>query len=243
MTTIGTARPDVSSVLNGLKDFQRDSVEYIFKRLYTDSDPVSRFLVADEVGLGKTLVARGVIAKAIDHLWETIDRIDVIYICSNQDIARQNIDRLNITENQNFQLASRATLLPLEVHQLKNESIFGEGAITRSFDSDGNLTSKSHYGVTTHFTYYGSGNIKSITDARGYKTKYYNYWRGVWACEVQPVDIFDPDVTNDLFNAYACKVNEPTGSFIQVRQSTDSFGNITTSNCFYWGLSVYRCTR
>ena len=36
--------------------------------MYEDPDLVHRFLVADEVGLGKTLVARGVIAKAIDHL-------------------------------------------------------------------------------------------------------------------------------------------------------------------------------
>ena len=42
-------------------------------------------------GLGKTLVARGVIARTIDHLWEEVPRIDVIYICSNADIARQNI--------------------------------------------------------------------------------------------------------------------------------------------------------
>ena len=123
MTTIGTARPDVGSVLNGLKDFQRDSVEYIFKRLYTDSDQVSRFLVADEVGLGKTLVARGIIAKAIDHLWDTIDRIDVIYICSNQDIARQNIDRLNITDEREFQHASRATLLPIKIQKLRSNKL------------------------------------------------------------------------------------------------------------------------
>ena len=64
-------------------------------------DRTRRFLVADEVGLGKTLVARGVIARTIDHLWNEVSRdkerrIDVIYICSNADIARQNIDRLDI---------------------------------------------------------------------------------------------------------------------------------------------------
>ena len=39
--------------LAGLKDFQRKTVDYVFKRLYGD-DPTSRFLIADEVGLGKT---------------------------------------------------------------------------------------------------------------------------------------------------------------------------------------------
>ena len=59
----------------------------MFRRLYLDPDPASRFLIADEVGLGKTLVARGLIAKAVDHLWDSIERIDVLYICSNQEIA------------------------------------------------------------------------------------------------------------------------------------------------------------
>ena len=44
-----------------LKDFQVDTVEYVLRRLYDDPDPTDRFLVADEVGMGKTLVARGVI--------------------------------------------------------------------------------------------------------------------------------------------------------------------------------------
>src|SRR3954447_3619977 len=89
-------RPDVDAVLGLLKDFQRRTVDYAFRRLYTDSDATRRFLVADEVGLGKTLVARGVVARAVDHLWNDVERIDVVYICSNADIARQNINRLNI---------------------------------------------------------------------------------------------------------------------------------------------------
>jgi hypothetical protein len=58
---------NVDAILAQLKDFQRASVEYVFRRLYLDEKPARRFLVADEVGLGKTLVARGVIAKAIQH--------------------------------------------------------------------------------------------------------------------------------------------------------------------------------
>src|SRR5215213_10641746 len=106
----GVARPDTTAVLGGLKDFQRDTVEYVFSRLY-GPDPTPRFLVADEVGLGKTLVARGVIAKAIDHLWDKKDRIDVVYVCSNADIARQNVNRLNVTEDQEFVRTERITLL------------------------------------------------------------------------------------------------------------------------------------
>ena len=123
MSTISLERPQVDKVLSGLKDFQQDTVEYVFRRLYLDEDRSSRFLIADEVGLGKTLVARGLIAKAVDHLWDTIDRIDVIYICSNQEIARQNIDRLNITDEREFQHASRATLLPIVINQLRGKKL------------------------------------------------------------------------------------------------------------------------
>lgn len=113
-----TTRPYPRAILKNLKDFQRDTVEYVFRRLYTDRDATNRFLIADEVGLGKTLVARGLIAKAIDHLWERVKRIDIIYICSNADIARQNINRLNITGKADFTFASRITLLPITLRAL-----------------------------------------------------------------------------------------------------------------------------
>ncbi len=116
---------DTARVLGSLKDFQRLSVDYVFDRLY-GKDCTRRFLLADEVGLGKTLVARGVIAKAIEHLRRNGNRrIDIIYICSNADIARQNINRLNVTNQRNFELASRITELPTLVHELeKNELNF-----------------------------------------------------------------------------------------------------------------------
>lgn len=105
---------DVNLGLEGLKDFQKKTVNYVFKCLYKGNGR-ARFLIADEVGLGKTLVARGIIAKAVDHLRSENKkmRIDIVYICSNQSIARQNIDRINIIDNDESALADRMTLLPL----------------------------------------------------------------------------------------------------------------------------------
>lgn len=118
-----SAPVDVSRILTGLKPFQRRSVDYVFDRLY-GRDATSRFLLADEVGLGKTLVARGVIARAIEHLRQSgRDRIDVVYICSNADIARQNINRLNVTGQPDFQFATRITLLPEQVHDLSQNAV------------------------------------------------------------------------------------------------------------------------
>jgi hypothetical protein len=115
--------PDVAGVLDGLKDFQRETARYVFRRLYLDQDYTRRFLVADEVGLGKTLVARAVIAQAIDHLWDKVQRIDIVYICSNADIAKQNINRLTIDGKEEFVFSSRATLLPIELHNLKKNKL------------------------------------------------------------------------------------------------------------------------
>lgn len=129
-----------AEVLAGLKDFQRDTVEYVFGRLFTDPEPTRRFLVADEVGLGKTLVARGVIAKAIEHLQDQVRRVDVLYICSNAEIARQNIQKLNVTGDKDFQLASRITLLPLTLRDLTSRRLnFASFTPGTSFDLRSNL--------------------------------------------------------------------------------------------------------
>jgi hypothetical protein len=118
-------RPDVSRVLGRLKDFQRASVDHVFRRLYTDADAVDRFLLADEVGLGKTHVARGVIARALEHLWEDVPRLDVVYLCSNAEIASQNISRLWLKElgDPESAFSSRITLLPLHTGDLKGRKV------------------------------------------------------------------------------------------------------------------------
>ncbi|MEO7262797.1 MAG: helicase-related protein [Jatrophihabitantaceae bacterium] len=117
-------RPDVEAVLSQLKDFQRATVEHVHRRLWLDDDPARRFLVADEVGLGKTMIAKGVIAKTLDHLWDNseVERIDLVYICSNAQIARQNIARLNIP-GEDLNHADRLTLLARNVRQLRERKV------------------------------------------------------------------------------------------------------------------------
>ena len=106
-----------------LKPFQRTTVDYVTKRLYEDTDFTRRFLVADEVGLGKTMVARGVIARTIERLWDDVKRIDVIYICSNRAIASQNVNRLNVLKEQAVALPTRMTLLPLRASALASKKV------------------------------------------------------------------------------------------------------------------------
>lgn len=99
-------------VLDGLTAFQRETVEHVIGRFY-GADRATRFLVADETGLGKTMVARGVIARAIEQLEHDPDvaRIDVVYVCSNLDIAQQNLNALDVTGKLHRPIASRLTLL------------------------------------------------------------------------------------------------------------------------------------
>ena len=114
---------DAAPVLASLKAFQRNTVEHVFERLY-GAQAVSRFLVADEVGLGKTLVARGVIAKVLEHLQRRgKPRVDVLYICSNAAIATQNIRRLRMGGASEFSLATRLTYLPRQVHSLREKRV------------------------------------------------------------------------------------------------------------------------
>jgi hypothetical protein len=115
-------RFSASPILAGLKDFQRRTVDYVFDSLYAKSS-TARFLVADEVGLGKTMVARGLIARVLENLQDTIERIDIIYICSNAAIAAQNVNRLNVIGQKEFAIASRLTFLPMQVQELAQNKV------------------------------------------------------------------------------------------------------------------------
>lgn len=89
----------IQETLNGLKDFQAKTVEYVFEQLYVKGR--NKMLIADEVGLGKTIVAKGIIAKAFGQFTPTpaMRVFNVIYICSNQALAKQNLKKLNFSGN------------------------------------------------------------------------------------------------------------------------------------------------
>jgi hypothetical protein len=118
---IGAAELD--RILSQLKDFQRSTVDYVFRRMYLDVVPAHRFLVADEVGLGKTMVARGIIARTLHHLADRVSRIDVVYVCSNAAIAEQNINRLNVLGWDHAAVATRLTMLPVLTERLSRNRV------------------------------------------------------------------------------------------------------------------------
>ena len=95
---LGKLKSIEQTVLDGLKDFQLATAKRVFE-LYMQGQ--NRVLVADEVGLGKTLIAKGVIAQTARYHYEDLqDKLfKVVYVCSNQAIANQNLNKLKICED------------------------------------------------------------------------------------------------------------------------------------------------
>ena len=90
-----------------LAQFQEAAVQHIVGRL-RDKGGSRRMLLADEVGLGKTVVARGVIEKLLERRRRPLT---VIYLCSNAEIAEQN--RIKLDPNSRRPIG-RVTELAME---------------------------------------------------------------------------------------------------------------------------------
>jgi len=92
------------------------------------------------------------------------------------------------------------------IKQVKDETIKSAGKVNgvsvdastiRTFDLAGNLLQENKYGVTTDFTYYLTGDMKTTTNARGFKTTYDNYKRGTPQVENHPEGVVLSRAVND----------------------------------------------
>ena len=116
-------------ILSELKDFQRATTERCFDLFKSGQ---RRVLVADEVGLGKTLIARGVIAKLANYHEQTGDDLfKVLYICSNSSIANQNIRKLIIYDSVTVDGVSdtRLSMQHLKIFEQENDPEIKAGYI------------------------------------------------------------------------------------------------------------------
>lgn len=115
--------------MRGLKDFQRATVERIDYLFRHDQN---RVLVADEVGMGKTLIARGTIVKTARlRLEEGDDLLKVVYICSNTSIANQNVQKLKVSSTAKIEGVSdtRLSMLHLKITEQESDKSLQEGFI------------------------------------------------------------------------------------------------------------------
>ena len=107
-------------IMSGLKDFQQATVNRI-DELYRSGQ--MRVLVSDEVGLGKTLIAKGTIAKLAKMQKASGDKlVKVVYICSNSAIAEQNLDKLRISNEVRTEATSSSRLSMQHLNIFMQES-------------------------------------------------------------------------------------------------------------------------
>ena len=107
-----------------LSDVQQATVDYLYHRMYEEGQ--GRMLVADEVGLGKTWIAKGLIAKAF-YRWQKSrcqekKRFNVFYICSNQQLAAQNLKKVNFTKDKRC-IVSQVNRISLLAYKPNNEDV------------------------------------------------------------------------------------------------------------------------
>ena len=118
-----------AKTMHGLKDFQRATVERID---YLFRNGQNRVLVADEVGMGKTLIARGAIVKTARMRLEQQDELmKVVYICSNTSIANQNIQKLKVSDSARIEGVSdtRLSMLHLKIAEQESDEALREGYV------------------------------------------------------------------------------------------------------------------
>lgn len=121
------------TVMDGLTPFQRATVKHVAQLYRGDGRGAGRrrVLVADEVGLGKTLIARGVLAEiAMLRAEEGDPLVKVAYICSNAAIALQNVRKLKIDGDIKMESPDDSRL---SMQHLKVASERGDEALARRY--------------------------------------------------------------------------------------------------------------
>lgn len=124
-----TLKNIISETLDHLKDFQTKTVEVVYNKLYNEHR--KKHLVADEVGLGKTIVAKGLIAKVLSDHIKINKPFRVVYICSNQALAAQNLRKLNILKDTDDSSISIDRLI-FQVYKNDTSKVFQLKSLTPS---------------------------------------------------------------------------------------------------------------
>lgn len=204
-----------------LKDFQCATVERIDELFRSGQN---RVLIADEVGLGKTLIARGAIVKTAKIQYENGDDIfKIVYICSNQVIANQNIRKLDVFDIKPEGNSSEARLSMQHLRIAQQEH---DAKKSRSFAQLIPLTPSTSFNITV-----GGGTkeeralmyviLERIPALKGYLTE---------LCRFMSRDVKD---WKGIVNYFRWRVNtledegsEYPGSFIEKIEEFDSQNNI-----------------
>lgn len=97
------------------KDFQEETAQHIVDLFNSGKN---RVLLADEVGLGKTIVSR----RVVELMKQNAESFKVIYVCSNQNIISQNAEKLGIEKVNVLKLSeSRLSTQHRTLYEKKNQ--------------------------------------------------------------------------------------------------------------------------
>ena len=142
-------------------------------------------------------------ARAPLMVSRTINRDGTNYVTSYQNHdAYGNPGRIVEAGNASKQtdITYGVNLTKWLLHQSQTEVIVGQPSsknISRTFDSNGNVTQITKYGVTDTYGYHSTGDLLSHTNARGRTWTFSDYFRGIPRNEVRPENVTISRVVNN----------------------------------------------
>ena len=118
------------------------------------------------------------------------------------------------------------------VDKISSETIQGIGSIVRNFNADGTLKDESKYGVLTEYTYHPTGDLATVTDARGrvkgYSTQFNDYHRGIAQEEIHPVSVVKDIITKKVINATGTVKSKTNGRGYTTSFTYDKLNRLKT---------------
>ncbi len=253
------AQTQLNKTLASLKDFQLATVDAVL-RSYKNTGS-HRILVADEVGLGKTIVAKGVIAellkeKLLQENYQNKPLLRVTYICSNLTLANENRKKLSVfngdAQKRYVQEPSYSRLLEIAV-------------VDQQPDEDNKILEVCSLTPSTSFTLTrGHGNwyerliiyfaLTQNIKLKKYMRKLSNFFSNNvnrWQSEksyFRDNKNLDKDVVEAFLNMLSDEVSQVDKDFCEIERVTGSWIDFLLAYCqgelsFYHEVRVRACIR
>ena len=176
------------------------------KLLHTEQTEYELYLLSNENFWVRDKLAINTYVPRIKQKLITREGTNYITDFSNYDVYG-NVGHVVETGNDDIRTTDYTYYIDTTnwiVNQLEDETITGIGTIDRTFNLDGTLKSESKYGVLTEYTYHPTGDLETVTDARGkvlnYKTRFNDYYRGIAREVINPVSNTKNIITRKVVN-------------------------------------------
>ena len=186
-----------NSTQKKLKTFQKKTVNRVVE-LFLKENSTKRVLVSDEVGLGKTFVAKGVVDRLrIELIKKSKTHFKIAYICGNQIIARQNVVKL-ISDSDSVN--NSEDRLSMQHYHLSKERI-NSGKNFTSIVAMSPITSFSLKGQATGLKRERALMFATLKNAHYFDGKNEKMMNSIFMCAKKRANIYDWNtVVNDYLN-------------------------------------------